>query len=102
MFSHLVEFNGMATSARFRCQVVALLFIIRLSERLTCHRDVTASHDPRQGCDLILRTRLFLERAHRGEIERGVINHLAQVCIIGGYIARAGHGRIPHERFRNG
>ena len=49
--------------------------------------------------DLILKTRLFLERARRGEIERGVINHLAQVCILSGHIARAGHGRLPPEQF---
>jgi hypothetical protein len=52
-----------------------------------------------QASDLILRTRLFLERALRGDIDRGVINHLAQVCILSGYVARAGYGRLPPEHF---
>jgi hypothetical protein len=49
--------------------------------------------------DLILRSRIFLERARNGDIDRGLINHLAQVCIISGYVARTGHGRLPPEAF---
>jgi hypothetical protein len=49
--------------------------------------------------DLILRTRLFLERIRSGHVERGLINHLAQVCLISGFITRAGHGRLGTETF---
>ncbi|MFP3709999.1 hypothetical protein SB783_38980 [Paraburkholderia sp. SIMBA_009] len=49
--------------------------------------------------ELILRTRLMLERARHSDIDQGLINHLAQVCIISGHIARAGHGLIPPARF---
>jgi hypothetical protein len=49
--------------------------------------------------DLILHSRLFLERARSGDIDRGLINHLAQVCLISEYVARAGHGRLPPESF---
>ncbi|MFC0696233.1 hypothetical protein [Paraburkholderia humisilvae] len=52
-----------------------------------------------QASDLILRTRLFLERIRSGHIERGLVNHLAQVCIISGFVARAGHGRLGAETF---
>ncbi|WP_321955333.1 hypothetical protein [Paraburkholderia bannensis] len=45
--------------------------------------------------DLILRTRLLLERALRGDIDRGLINHFAQVCILTGYVARAGYAKLP-------
>lgn len=48
--------------------------------------------------DLILRTRLVLERIRRRDIDRGAINHMAQICILSGYIARAGHGRISPDR----
>jgi hypothetical protein len=49
--------------------------------------------------DLILRTRLFLERALNGDIDRGLINHFAQVCILSRYVARAGYARLPAEQF---
>jgi hypothetical protein len=49
--------------------------------------------------DLILRTRLFLERALRGDIDRGLINHFAQVCILSRYVARTGYARLPAEQF---
>ncbi|WP_322053110.1 hypothetical protein [Paraburkholderia bannensis] len=49
--------------------------------------------------DLILRTRLFLERALRGDVDRGLINHFAQVCILSRYVARAGYARLPTEHF---
>ncbi len=49
--------------------------------------------------DLILRTRLFLERALRGDIDRGLINHFAQVCILSRYVACAGYARLPTEHF---
>ncbi|CAB3774628.1 hypothetical protein [Paraburkholderia humisilvae] len=55
---------------------------------------------PRQrASDLILRTRLFLERIRSGHVERMLINHLAQVCIIGGLVTRAGHGRLETQTF---
>jgi hypothetical protein len=49
--------------------------------------------------DLILRSRLKLERIRCGHIDHGLINHMAQVCIISSYIASTGHGRIPQARF---
>ncbi|WP_321969053.1 hypothetical protein [Paraburkholderia tropica] len=48
--------------------------------------------------DLILRTRLVLERIRRRDIDRGAINHMAQICILSGYIARAGYGRVCPDR----
>ncbi|CAG9191655.1 conserved hypothetical protein [Paraburkholderia tropica] len=48
--------------------------------------------------DLILRTRLVLERIRRRDIDRGAINHMAQICILSGYIARAGHGGVCPDR----
>jgi hypothetical protein len=49
--------------------------------------------------DLILRTRLLLERVRNGHVDRGLINHLAQVCVISGFVARDGHGRLGVETF---
>ncbi len=54
-------------------------------------------HD--RASNLILRTRLFLERALRGDVDRGLINHFAQVCILTRYVARAGYARLPTEHF---
>ncbi|MFP3708534.1 hypothetical protein SB783_31430 [Paraburkholderia sp. SIMBA_009] len=54
------------------------------------------AHD--KATDLILRTRLVLERIRRRDIDRGAINHMAQICILSGYIARAGHGRVSPDR----
>lgn len=48
--------------------------------------------------DLYLRARLVLERIRRRDIDRGAINHMAQICILSGYIARAGHGRSSPDR----
>ncbi|WP_321958119.1 hypothetical protein [Paraburkholderia bannensis] len=48
---------------------------------------------------LILRTRLFLERALRGDIDRGLINHFDQVCILSRYVTRAGYAKLPAEHF---
>lgn len=47
--------------------------------------------------DLILRTRLSLERLRAGDLDRGLINHLAQICIISGYVARTGRGGLAPE-----
>jgi hypothetical protein len=52
-----------------------------------------------RAADLILRTRLFLERIRSGHVERRLLTHLAQVCIISGFVARAGHGRLGTETF---
>jgi hypothetical protein len=55
--------------------------------------------DRDRASDLILRTRLLLERALRGDIDRGLINHFAQVCILSRYVARAGYAKLPAEHF---
>jgi hypothetical protein len=51
--------------------------------------------------DLVLRSRLLLERIRREDIDRMANNHMAQVCIICGYIGRAGHNHIPRERIQD-
>jgi hypothetical protein len=49
--------------------------------------------------ELALRTRLLLERLLRDDTDRGSINHLAQVCIVSSYVARAGYSALPPEYF---
>jgi hypothetical protein len=51
--------------------------------------------------NLILHTRLFLERALRGDIDRGLINHFAHVCILSRYVARAGYATLPKTRMES-
>ncbi|CAG9252274.1 conserved hypothetical protein [Paraburkholderia unamae] len=43
---------------------------------------------------LALRTRIALERLRNGEAGRSLINHMAQIVFITGYITRAGFGRL--------
>jgi hypothetical protein len=54
---------------------------------------------PRDRATDLVRTRLYLERVRNGDVHRGLINHLAQVCIISGFVAQAGHGRLETETF---
>lgn len=47
-----------------------------------------------EALNLALRTRIALERLRSGEVDRPLINHLAQVAIITGFITRAGYGKL--------
>ena len=47
-----------------------------------------------EALNLALRTRIALERLRNGEADRPLINHLAQVAIITGFITRAGYGKL--------
>lgn len=50
---------------------------------------------PRQrASELVLRARLTLERLRRGEVDRPLVNQLAQICLIVGFIAADGYGSI--------
>jgi hypothetical protein len=50
-----------------------------------------------EALNLALRTRIALERLRNGEADRSLINHLSQVAIITGFIARAGYGKLDIE-----
>jgi hypothetical protein len=49
--------------------------------------------------DLVLRSRLVLERVRSGYIDRNLANHLAQVSILSRFVTRNGHGELPAEAF---
>lgn len=53
---------------------------------------------PRQrASDLVLRARLALERVRHGEADRPLVNQLAQVCLVTGFIVENGHGDLAQR-----
>ncbi|CAG9238500.1 conserved hypothetical protein [Paraburkholderia tropica] len=52
-----------------------------------------------KAADLVLHSRLQLERLRSCSIDHRLINHMARLCMICEYIARAGYGELPQERF---
>ncbi|WP_233874902.1 hypothetical protein [Paraburkholderia adhaesiva] len=50
-----------------------------------------------EAADLVLRTRITLERVRRGEVTRDLINQLSQVVLVTNFVTEAGHGLLDMD-----